>query len=73
MSTYDVFVFSFLSDFWDSANYDVAVDGNFTLEYGTSISTSVVAAMLAMINDARITKHKKPIGFINPTVRPIHS
>ena len=36
--------------------------------FGTSAATPVVASMLSMINDARLTIGKRPIGFINPTV-----
>jgi tripeptidyl-peptidase I len=35
---------------------------------GTTASTIVVASMITLINDARITAGKKPVGFINPTV-----
>jgi len=52
----------------NGANYVIAVDGNFTLVYGTSASTPVVGAMLTMVNDARIALRKSPIGFINPLI-----
>ena len=52
-----------------SANYVVAVDGEFELVFGTSASTPVTASILSAINDARLVLGKKPIGFINPTVR----
>ncbi|KAF7975943.1 hypothetical protein HWV62_8231 [Athelia sp. TMB] len=52
----------------NGANYAVAVDGNFSLVYGTSASAPVVGAILTMVNDARITVGKAPIGFINPTI-----
>ncbi|KAH7883306.1 peptidase S8/S53 domain-containing protein [Phlebopus sp. FC_14] len=52
----------------NGANYVVAIDGNFSLVYGTSASSPVVGAMLTMINDARIAANKKPIGFINPAI-----
>jgi tripeptidyl-peptidase-1 len=45
------------------------VDGQFGLVFGTSASAPVVGSMLTMINDARLALGKKPIGFINPTVR----
>lgn len=50
------------------ANYLVAIDGNFTLTYGTSCSSPVLAAFFSAINDARLGVGKGPIGFINPTV-----
>ena len=50
------------------ANFLLAVDGNFTLVYGTSASAPVVASIITLINDARIAKGKGPVGFINPTV-----
>ncbi|KII91521.1 hypothetical protein PLICRDRAFT_105438 [Plicaturopsis crispa FD-325 SS-3] len=52
----------------NGANYVVSVAGNFSLVYGTSASAPVVGAILTMVNDARITIGKKPIGFINPTI-----
>ncbi|KAH7909600.1 peptidase S8/S53 domain-containing protein [Hygrophoropsis aurantiaca] len=52
----------------NGAHYAVAVVGKFTPTYGTSASAPVMAAMLALVNDARIAKGKKPIGFINPTL-----
>ncbi|KIJ65943.1 hypothetical protein HYDPIDRAFT_166913 [Hydnomerulius pinastri MD-312] len=52
----------------NGANYVIAVDGEFSLIYGTSASAPVVGAILTMINDARITANKKPIGFINPMI-----
>jgi len=45
-----------------SANYVVAVDGTFTLIYGTSASAPVVGAIITLINDARIALGKGPIG-----------
>jgi len=45
-----------------SANYVVAVDGVFTLVYGTSASAPVVGAVITLINDARIHLGKGPIG-----------
>lgn len=45
-----------------SANYAVALEGNFTLVYGTSASSPVVGSIITMINDARIAKGKSPVG-----------
>ncbi|KAH7928646.1 subtilisin-like protein [Leucogyrophana mollusca] len=52
----------------NGAHYTVAVVGKFSDVYGTSVSAPVVASMLALVNDARIAKGKKPIGFINPSL-----
>jgi len=52
----------------NGANYVVAVDGSFFLVYGTSASAPVVASILTMINDVRVSIGKKPIGFINPAI-----
>ena len=52
-----------------SANYVVAIDGEYELAYGTSASSPVTASILSAVNDARLAIGKKPIGFINPTVR----
>lgn len=47
-----------------SANYAVALEGNFTLVYGTSASSPVVGSIITMINDARIAKGKSPVGML---------
>ncbi|KAF8963500.1 peptidase S8/S53 domain-containing protein [Flammula alnicola] len=52
----------------NGANYVVAVDGRFSRVFGTSASAPVVASILTMVNDARVTIGKKPIGFINPAI-----
>lgn len=62
--------FIYLSKLISTISYSVQVDGGFNLVYGTSASSPVFGSILTMINDARITIGKKPIGFINPTVRP---
>ncbi|KAG1738203.1 subtilisin-like protein, partial [Suillus lakei] len=52
----------------NGANYVVAVDGTFSLVYGTSAASPVVGAILTMVNDARLARGKPPLGFINPTI-----
>ncbi|KZZ99005.1 tripeptidyl peptidase precursor [Moelleriella libera RCEF 2490] len=52
------------------------VNGQMTILQGTSASTPVVAAMIALINDARVRKGKKTLGWLNgvlysPKVREI--
>ena len=47
----------------------LAVDGEFSLIFGTSASAPTVASMITLINDARIGAGKKSVGFLNPTVR----
>jgi tripeptidyl-peptidase I len=49
------------------ANF-LAIDGQFNLIAGTSASAPVIASMITLINDARITAGKKTVGFINPAV-----
>ena len=46
----------------------LAINGEYERISGTSGSTPVIAAMITMINDARLSVGKKPVGFINPTV-----
>ena len=46
----------------------LAENGGFYSIFGTSASTPVVASMITLINDARITIGKNPVGFLNPTV-----
>lgn len=52
----------------NGANYVVAVDGNFSLVYGTSCSSPVTGAILTGINNARLLDGKTSIGFINPVL-----
>ncbi|KAG2122346.1 subtilisin-like protein [Suillus clintonianus] len=52
----------------NGANYVVAIDGTFSLVYGTSAASPVVGSILTMVNDARIALGKPPLGFINPTI-----
>ncbi|KAL8417217.1 hypothetical protein RB596_007367 [Gaeumannomyces avenae] len=49
----------------NGANYVVAVDGNFTLSYGTSASAPVFASMLTLINEKRMAAGKSAVGFVN--------
>ncbi|ORY67675.1 Pro-kumamolisin [Pseudomassariella vexata] len=52
----------------NGANYVTAVDGEFSLFYGTSASAPVFASMINMINEKRIEAGKGPVGFINPVL-----
>jgi tripeptidyl-peptidase-1 len=46
----------------------LAIDGKFDPVFGTSASAPVIASMITLINDARITAGKSSIGFINTAV-----
>ena len=46
----------------------LAVDGTFSLVFGTSASSPVVGSLITLVNDARIAAGKGPVGFINPSV-----
>jgi len=50
-----------------SANYVVAVDGNFSLVFGTSASSPTFGSIVTLINQQRLNVGKGSIGFINPT------
>jgi len=52
----------------NGANYVVAIDGDFTLIYGTSASCPTVAGLITLINEKRIAANKSSVGFINPTL-----
>ena len=52
----------------NGANYVIAVDGSFSLVYGTSASAPVTASIFTLINQARLTIGKKSVGFINPVL-----
>ena len=46
----------------------IAIDGTFSLVYGTSASAPVVGAIITLINEARFAIGKGSVGFINPTL-----
>ncbi|SMQ45934.1 unnamed protein product [Zymoseptoria tritici ST99CH_3D7] len=50
----------------NGANYVVAIDGTWSLVYGTSASSPTLGSILTLINEARIDLGKSSIGFINP-------
>ena len=52
----------------NGANYVVAIDGAFSLVYGTSASTPVVGSIVTLLNEARLFEGKGSIGFLNPTL-----
>ncbi|KAI4199992.1 MAG: hypothetical protein LQ350_004254 [Teloschistes chrysophthalmus] len=52
----------------NGANYVVAVNGKFSLVYGTSASAPVVGSIFTLINEARLAQGKGTIGFVNPTL-----
>jgi len=49
-------------------NYDVCIAGQFYQVSGTSASTPTVAGMITLINDARLSEGKSPLGFLNPSL-----
>ena len=52
----------------NGANYVVAVDGSFSLVFGTSASSPTVGGILTLVNQERLLVGKAPIGFINPVI-----
>ncbi|KAI9852854.1 MAG: hypothetical protein M1838_004413 [Thelocarpon superellum] len=52
----------------NGANYAVAIEGNFSLVYGTSASSPTFGSVITLINEARLNKDKSTVGFINPTL-----
>jgi tripeptidyl-peptidase I len=52
----------------NGVNYVVAVNGQFSLAFGTSASCPTFAALVNMINAQRINAKKSPVGFLNPTL-----
>ncbi|KAJ5040232.1 uncharacterized protein L3040_005893 [Drepanopeziza brunnea f. sp. 'multigermtubi'] len=52
----------------NGVNYVTAVDGQFSLSFGTSASCPTFAAMLNNINEQRINVKKSPVGFVNPVL-----
>lgn len=52
----------------NGANYVVAVNGAFSLVYGTSASSPTVGAIFTLINSMRLAVGKSTLGFVNPTL-----
>ncbi len=52
----------------NGANYVIAVDGNFSLVYGTSASSPTFGSIITLINEQRYNAGKKSVGFLNPTL-----
>lgn len=52
----------------NGANYVIAVDGEFSLVYGTSASSPVVGSIITLINEQLAASGKSPVGFINPVL-----
>ncbi|KAI6361932.1 hypothetical protein MCOR25_006355 [Pyricularia grisea] len=52
----------------NGANFVTAVNGQFSLSYGTSASTPVFGSILTLINEKRIAAGKSPVGFVNPVL-----
>ncbi|CZR58556.1 related to serine protease [Phialocephala subalpina] len=52
----------------NGVNYVTAVNGKFSLAFGTSASTPTFASLVNMINEQRINAKKAPVGFLNPVL-----
>jgi tripeptidyl-peptidase-1 len=52
----------------NGANYVTAVNGKFSLSYGTSASAPTFGAIVNLINEKRLAAGKGPVGFINPVL-----
>ncbi|KAF8817089.1 subtilisin-like protein [Phlegmacium glaucopus] len=50
----------------NGANYVIGIDGQFELVFGTSASSPVVGSIITLLNDARLSVGKSPVGFLNP-------
>jgi tripeptidyl-peptidase-1 len=51
-----------------AVNYLVAINGSFDTMDGTSASCPVVAAMVSLVNSARLAQGKPPLGWLNPAI-----
>ena len=49
-----------------STDYEIVLDGITTLVSGTSCSAPTVAGIVAILNDVRLQKGEKTLGFLNP-------
>lgn len=52
----------------NGVNYVTAVNGQFSLAFGTSASCPAFAAMLNLVNEERIAGGKSSVGFVNPVL-----
>ncbi|MCJ1419206.1 hypothetical protein MMC32_005559 [Xylographa parallela] len=52
----------------NGANYVIAIDGTFSLVYGTSASSPTFGSVLTIVNEARADIGKGSIGFVNPAL-----
>jgi len=48
--------------------YQVVVNNQLSAVFGTSASSPVFAAMVGLVNTARVKAGKEPVGFMNPTL-----
>lgn len=52
----------------NGVNYVIAIDGGFSLVYGTSASSPTFGSVVTLINTQRIRAGKSPLGFLNPAL-----
>ncbi|MCJ1352337.1 MAG: hypothetical protein MMC33_002321 [Icmadophila ericetorum] len=52
----------------NGANYVIAIDGSFSLVFGTSCSSPVFGSVITLVNEARYDIGKGSVGFLNPTL-----
>lgn len=50
----------------NGANYVIAIDGGWSLVYGTSAASPVLGSIITLINEARFNIGKGSVGFLNP-------
>lgn len=51
-----------------ASGYRMVTGGKWRSVHGTSAAAPVVASIVALVNEARLTAGKKPVGFINPVL-----
>jgi len=54
-------------------NYEIIIGGQSNVESGTSASAPVFAAMVSLVNSARLAKGKSSVGFLNPALYAMNS
>ena len=52
----------------NGANYVIAIDGTFSLVFGTSASSPTFGSVITLVNEARYDIGKSSVGFLNPTL-----
>lgn len=66
-----VFILNFIMGYYNcfySHKFFNIENGGISVDSGTSGATPTIASIITLVNDARLSAGKNPVGFINPAV-----